>query len=55
MTGPRKKLYIAKDSKNSTVFDFSMEYMFEKYEIHFNDIALDFEIRLKDDDDEWRC
>ncbi|SDS99226.1 MULTISPECIES: VapE domain-containing protein [Maribacter] len=55
MTGPKKKLYIVEDSNTTTVFDHTLKYINDKYEIHFNEIALDFEIRLKvDDNEEWR-
>ena len=41
------KLYQVSDPKKKTVYDYAIEYLFEKYDILYNEISHDFQISLK--------
>ena len=41
------KLYQVSDPKKKTVYDYTIEYLFEKYDILYNEISHDFQISLK--------
>ncbi|MDX5585676.1 MAG: virulence-associated E family protein, partial [Aureibaculum sp.] len=46
MTSKNNKLYIVKDPKKKTIFDYTHEYLFSKYDILYNEISHDFQISL---------
>ena len=41
------KLYHVADPKKKTVYDYTIEYLFEKYDILYNEISHDFQISIK--------
>ncbi|HBO30170.1 MAG TPA: virulence-associated E family protein, partial [Leeuwenhoekiella sp.] len=41
------KLYQVSDPKKKTVYDYAIEYLFEKYDILYNEISHDFQISMK--------
>lgn len=47
MTSKNNKLYIVKDPKKKTIFDYTHEYLCSKYDIFYNEISHDFQISLK--------
>ncbi len=44
---PNDRLYLVKDAKRKTVYDYTMEYLEAKYDITFNEISHDFQIAFK--------
>src|SRR5688572_23567745 len=42
-------LYIVKDPKRKTVYDYVLEYLERKYDILYNEISHDFQISIKGD------
>jgi len=48
MTSKNNKLYLAKDAKKKTIYDYTLEYLESKYDILYNEISHDFQISLKE-------
>lgn len=44
-----KPLYIVDNPKKKTVFDYVADYLFEKYDIRYNEISHDFQISFRDE------
>ncbi|MEN8185952.1 MAG: VapE domain-containing protein [Bacteroidota bacterium] len=53
MVDNSNKLYTVKDPKKKTIYDYTGEYLFEKYDIFYNEISHDFQISLKSNK-EWQ-
>ncbi|UAB82841.1 virulence-associated E family protein [Zunongwangia sp. SCSIO 43204] len=47
MESSNRKLYLAEEQKKKTIYDYLEDYLIEKYDIRFNEIAQEFQIRLK--------
>jgi len=47
MTSKNNKLYLVKDAKKKTIYDYTLEYLESKYDILYNEISHDFQISLK--------
>src|SRR5690606_19298054 len=43
----KQQLYIVKDPKKKTIFDYAIDYLSGKYDILYNEISHDFQISLK--------
>lgn len=49
MKAESKPLYIVDNPKKKTVFDYVADYLFEKYDIRYNEISHDFQISFRDE------
>ncbi|MGE4348005.1 MAG: VapE domain-containing protein, partial [Flavobacteriaceae bacterium] len=45
----KDNLYVVENPKKKTIFDYTAEYLFEKYDIRYNEISHDYEISLKEE------
>ena len=49
MASTKNGLYLVKDPKKKTIFDYTYEYLCSKYDIFYNEISHDFQISLKNE------
>ncbi len=47
MASTNNGLYLVKDPKKKTIYDYTYEYLCSKYDIFYNEISHDFQISLK--------
>ena len=47
MDHPKKHIYRVENPKKKTIYDYMEEYLFEKYDIRYNEISQDFQISLR--------
>lgn len=45
----KDNLYVVENPKKKTIFDYTAEYLFEKYDIRYNEVSHDYEISLKEE------
>ncbi|MCT4646923.1 MAG: virulence-associated E family protein [Carboxylicivirga sp.] len=54
MEAKENSLYIVDNPKKKTVFDYAADYLFEKYDIRYNEISHDYQISLIGKN-QWHC
>ena len=48
MESSNRKLYLAEEQKKKTIYDYLEDYLIEKYDIRFNEIAQEFDWKAKE-------